>query len=215
MSNETYVDMDRPYIAKQFNGPVISAFIKAVYNFLHKDIDDTSEYLSNLSIETANTEHLLFIGKLMGMQLFSMFVEAGGGKYLTFQAESFVTEDELTYNDGWSQEYHEYDALAEDGVFGTGAEEGFPIALADAQYAAILDAVSRIPSASINSLYAIDTVARVITNSQEYHIEYNYDYPDTVNVNLTRKVSPALVSLLQNVYDRMFKGGTSIIVTRG
>ena len=53
-----YLEPDRPYIAKQFNGPIITAFFKAVYNFFHTFLDHHAEYFKTLSIETASTSIL-------------------------------------------------------------------------------------------------------------------------------------------------------------
>ena len=39
-----YKEPDRPYVAKQLNGPIISGFIKAVYNFFHMALDHHTEY---------------------------------------------------------------------------------------------------------------------------------------------------------------------------
>ena len=67
-----YLEPDRPYVAKQFNGPIISAFIKAVYNYFHRPLDYHAEYFRTLSIDTADVQHLRFIGRIMGLQLFGL-----------------------------------------------------------------------------------------------------------------------------------------------
>lgn len=208
-----YKDMDRPYVAKQFNGPIVSAFIKAVYNFLHKDTDANSEYLNELSIDTANTSHLQFIGKLMGIQLFDVLSDAAGGKYLTYHVDIFDTS-EFSYNDGWSEDYIEGEFEGQ-GVFGTGAEQGYPIPLSNAQYAQILNALARIPSASVCSLYAIDTVVHVLTQSTDYSISYSTEYPDLIQVSLGKRTSLIFINILQGVFDRLFLGGTTVKVIRG
>ena len=62
--------MDRAYFAKQFNGPIISAFFKCIYNFFHKEnrVDEHTEYFKGLSIATAGENQLDTIGRLMGLQ---------------------------------------------------------------------------------------------------------------------------------------------------
>ena len=101
-----YLEPDRPYVAKQFNGPIITAFFKAVYNFFHTYMDHHVNYFKGLSIETADTQHLKFIGNLMGLQLFQLFADPSGNKYLVYTDESFDTSV-YDYNNGWSTDYRE------------------------------------------------------------------------------------------------------------
>ena len=153
-----YKELDRDYIAKQFNGPIIKGFIKAVYNYLHTAIDHHAEYFKHLSIETADTPHLRFIGNIMGLQLFELFTDASGGMYLIFTDEAFDVE-EYTFDNGWAEMYRAYQSG--DGVFATGEEPEFPVVLTTAQYRKILEAISTISSASIDSIYAIDVLLNV------------------------------------------------------
>ena len=52
------------FLWKQLNGPQITAFTKSVYNWAVDEFDRTLEYLNNLSISTANSKHLSFLGML-------------------------------------------------------------------------------------------------------------------------------------------------------
>lgn len=207
-----YRDLDRPYVAQQLNGPIITAFIKAVYNFFHKDVDDKTDYFNSLSIETADTEHLLLIGKLMGLQLFTIFADAGNNKYLTFATDAYSTED-LEYNNGWAEEYLEGSDDVK-GVFGSGAEQIYPIKLSDAQYAKLLSALADTPSASVDSLFVVDTLLNTVVEDGMYNIERSEDYPDMLNVTLGSSVPLQLVNVLQNAFDTLLKGGTTVVVTR-
>lgn len=200
-----YLEPDRPYLAKQFNGPIISAFFKAVYNFFHTYMDNHVDYFKSLSIETADTAHLRFIGNLMGLQLFQLFTDPSGNKYLVYTDDAFDTS-EYEYDNGWNSDYHLYQGG--DGVFGTGDEEGFPVVLTNSQYRRILEAISKITSASIDSITAIDALVQAFTQSTDYNISYNNAYSDVINVVLGPTVSHAYPTILQSMFDRLFDGAT-------
>lgn len=206
-----YLEPDRPYIAKQFNGPIISAFFKAVYNFFHTYMDTHVSYFKSLSIETADTQHLRFIGNIMGLQLFQLFSDPSGGMYLVFTDAAFGT-DEYDYNNGWADVYRQYQNG--DGVFGTGNEQEYPVVLTTYQYRAILEAVSQVASAAIDSMFMIDLLAHVYLESTDYNISYNAGYKDVVNVVLGPSVQQLRVAVLQHMYDRLLQGGTvTVLVT--
>jgi hypothetical protein len=206
-----YLEPDRPYIAKQFNGPIITAFFKAVYNFFHTFLDHHMNYFKTLSIETADTAHLRFIGNIMGLQLFQLFSDPSGGMYLVFTDAAFGT-DEYDYNNGWAELYRQYQDG--DGVFGTGNEQEYPVVLTTNQYRAILEAVSQVASASVDSIFMIDLLAHVYLESTDYNISYNAGYTDVVNVVLGESVPQLRVAILQHMYDRLLQGGTvTVLVT--
>lgn len=206
-----YLEPDRPYIAKQFNGPIISAFFKAVYNFFHTFMDHHVEYFKHLSIATADTAHLRFIGNIMGLQLFQLFTDPSGGMYLVFTDDAF-NSDEYSYNNGWADIYRQYQNG--DGVFGTGNEQDYPVTLSTHQYRAILEAVSQVASAAIDSIYMIDLLAHVYLETDAYNISYNEGYIDVVNVVLGPTVPQLRVAVLQHMYDRLLQGGTvTVLVT--
>lgn len=206
-----YLEPDRPYIAKQFNGPIISAFFKAVYNFFHSFMDNHVSYFKRLSIETADTQHLRFIGNIMGLQLFQLFTDPSGGMYLVFTKDAF-SASEYDYDNGWAEIYRQYQAG--DGVFGTGNEQEYPVVLSTHQYRAILEAVSQVASAAIDSIYMIDLLAHVYLESTDYTISYNAGYKDVVNVVLGPSVMQLRVAVLQHMYDRLLQGGSvTVLVT--
>ena len=200
-----YLEPDRPYIAKQFNGPIISAFFKAVYNFFHTYIDHHVEYFKKLSIETADTPHLRFIGNLMGLQLFELFTDPSGGMYLVFTDEAFDT-DQYRYDNGWAEVYRAYQAG--DGVFGTGEETDFPVVLTTEQYRRILEALSTIRSVSVDSIFAVDVLVSTFLESDDYNISYNNGYIDVLNVVLGPSIHVSDTNILQSMFDRLFKGAT-------
>lgn len=200
-----YKEPDRDYVAKQFNGPIIKAFIKAVYNFFHMSLDHHAEYFSTLSIDTADTPHLRFIGNIMGLQLFELFTDASGGMYLIFTDEAFNV-DEYTFDNGWAEIYRAYQAG--DGVFGTGEETEFPVVLTTEQYRKILEAISTIASFSVDSIYAIDTLLNVFLESTDYNISYNNGYVDVINVVLGLTIPVRNTLILQSMFDRLFKGAS-------
>lgn len=204
-----YKEPDRSYVARQFNGPIISAFIKAVYNFLHMFIDHNTEYFRTLSIETADTPHLRFIGRLMGLQLFELFTDPSGGMYLIFTDNDYDVS-EYTFDNGWAEVYRAYQEG--DGVFGTGNEIDFPVVLTTEQYRKLIEAVSNITSASIDSLYAVDTLLNVFLDSTDYNISYNNGYIDVINVVLGPSIPVRNVQIVQSMFDRFFKGGVNTML---
>lgn len=207
-----YLEPDRPYVAKQFNGPIVSGFFKAVYNFFHTFMDHHAEYFKHLSIATADTAHLRFIGNIMGLQLFQLFTDPSGGMYLVFTEGAYDTEVEYEYNNGWSELYRQYQHG--DGVFGTGNEQEYPVTLTTSQYRAILEAVSQVASAAVDSMFMIDLLAHVYLDSNDYNISYNAGYTDVVNVVLGDSLTQSRVVVLQHMYDRLLQGGTvTVLVT--
>lgn len=208
---EEYKEPDRAYVAKQFNGGIITAFIKAVYNFLHKNIDHHADYFKNLSIETADTAHLKFIGNLMGLQLFQLFLDVSGGMYLVF-TDADIDASLYEYDNGWSDVYRAYQEG--DGVFGTGGEQGYPVVLTDGQYREILRAISTISSASIDSIRTIDVLVGTLLGDTSYNISYNNGYKDVVNVVLGPDVPARYTTILQSMFDRLFDGASvTVLVT--
>lgn len=204
-----YKEPDRAYVARQFNGPIISGFIKAVYNFFHMPLGHHAEYFKNLSIETADVQHLRFIGNIMGVQLFQLFSDPSGGMYLIF-TESDFDVSEYEYNNGWADAYRAYQQG--DGVFGTGNEQDYPVTLSTSQYRAILKAVSEVASGSIDSIYMIDILAYIYLESQDYTISYNNGYTDVVNVVLGESIPQLRVAILQHMYDRLLEGAQSTVL---
>ena len=207
-----YLEPDRHYIAKQLNGPIVAGFFKAVYNFFHSFMDRHTDYFKSLSIETANTAHLRFIGNIMGLQLFQLFTDPSGGMYLVFTEGAYSAEVEYDYNNGWAEVYRQYQNG--DGVFGTGSEHEYPVTLTTSQYRAILEAVSQVASASIDSIFMIDLLAHVYLESTDYNISYNHGYTDVVNVVVGESLPQSRVVVLQHMYDRLLQGGTvTVLVT--
>lgn len=206
-----YKELDRPYVAKQFNGPIISAFVKAVYNYFHRSMDFHCDYFRELSIETADTAHLRFIGNLMGLQLFQLFTDASGGMYLVFTDEAFDS-DEYDYDNGWADVYRAYQAG--DGVFATGEEAGFPVVLTTEQYRKILEALSATSSASVDSLTVVDALVHTFLNSTDYNISYNAGYVDVLNIVLGSSIPARFTAILQSMFDRLFIGASvTMLVT--
>lgn len=206
-----YKEPDRAYVARQLNGPVISAFIKAVYNYLHSFMDSHCDYFKNLSIQTADTAHLKFIGNLMGLQLFQLFTDPSGGMYLVFTDDAF-NSDEYDYDNGWAEAYRAYQAG--DGVFGTGEERDFPVVLSDAQYRKILEALSQSSTTSVDSILVVDTLVNVFLESTDYNINYNSGYIDVLNVVLGPTAPQRYVTILQSMFDRLYEGaGITVLVS--
>ena len=55
------------YMWEQLNGPQITGISEAIYEFCKQSFDNVLEYFNNLSVATANTEHLTLMGLLSGL----------------------------------------------------------------------------------------------------------------------------------------------------
>lgn len=206
-----YKEPDREYVARQLNGNIVKGFIKAVYNFFHRSMDFHCNYFRELSIETADTPHLRFIGNLMGLQLFNLFTDPSGGMYLVFTDDAFDT-DEYDYDNGWADAYRAYQTG--DGVFGTGEEVGFPVVLTTTQYREILLALSNTSSSSADSLMVIDSLLYTFLNSTDYNLSYNNGYVDVLNAVLGPTIPARFTAIIQSMFDRLFIGASvQVLVT--
>jgi hypothetical protein len=103
--------MDRSYFARQLNGPIITAFFTAVYNFLYEycGFKKLLGYFRELSIATAEKNQLNFIGSLMGLQRFSVRgADTSDKNSITYTSDY---ADQAVYPEaiGFSDEYTEQD----------------------------------------------------------------------------------------------------------
>lgn len=55
------------YFWEQFNGPQITAIVKATFEWLKTSFDATLDYFNGWSVKTVNSKHLTTIGILMGI----------------------------------------------------------------------------------------------------------------------------------------------------
>lgn len=55
------------FLWKQFNGPQITAICQALWEYFHDTYDSFLEYFNKLSISTANSDHLTWLGILQGL----------------------------------------------------------------------------------------------------------------------------------------------------
>lgn len=99
--------MDRPYFAKQLNGPIIKGLFNCIYDFLHKEtgLAEHLEYFKGLSIATANEMQLRTIGQLMGVQRLNIAgIEQGTKETVTFTAD-YVQQESYNDNIGFAEDY--------------------------------------------------------------------------------------------------------------
>ncbi len=99
--------MDRPYFAKQLNGPIIKGLFNCIYDFLHKEtgLAEHLEYFKGLSIATASEMQLRTIGQLMGVQRLNIAgIEQGTKDTVTFTAD-YVQQESYNGNIGFAEEY--------------------------------------------------------------------------------------------------------------
>ena len=99
--------MDRPYFAKQLNGPIVKGLFNYIYDFLHKETGLTEhlEYFKGLSIATASEMQLRTIGQLMGVQRLNIkSIEPGTSNTIAF-TDDYVPQESYNDNIGFAEEY--------------------------------------------------------------------------------------------------------------
>ena len=55
------------YLWEQLDGPQVTAFTTAIFEYMKSIFDDKLEYFNNISIKTANNQHLTLLGLLSGL----------------------------------------------------------------------------------------------------------------------------------------------------
>lgn len=103
--------MDRPYFARQLNGPIITNILEAIYRFFYIKCGfrELFDYFNSITIKNAGKYQLNFIGSLMGLQRFSVRgVDTSDKNSLSF-TNDYEEQTVYTENIGFSDEYMKQD----------------------------------------------------------------------------------------------------------
>lgn len=197
--------MDRAYFAKQFNGPIISAFFKCIYNFFHKEnrVDEHSSYFKDLSIATAEENQLDTIGRLMGLQrlgIFSININTDGN--IVF-VSNYTEQEDYDDNIGIAEEYvnkveqTDYPAgkltLTQ---YGDNKTTVLPIA----QFRTVLKLLSE--TTDILSIKFITNVTYSILETDKF--TWQQTQPDIFVLDYDKNISPMLIAKLRLVLDSIY-----------
>lgn len=103
--------MDRPYFARQLNGPIITNILEAIYRFFYIKCGFRKllDYFSSITIENSGKYQLNFLGSIMGLQRFSVRgVDTSDKNSLSFTADY---EEQTVYAEkiGFSDVYEKQD----------------------------------------------------------------------------------------------------------
>lgn len=55
------------FLWKQFNGPQITAITQAIFNYFQNLVDENLDYFNDITLDTANSQHLSLLGILQGL----------------------------------------------------------------------------------------------------------------------------------------------------
>lgn len=210
-----YKEQDRQYLSRQLNGPVVTGFATAIYNFLHSFVDDTVEYFDNLSIGNAKSDQLTFIGKLMGIPRFYVFQDSSLSNYLTFYSNYFkITQ--TPYN-GFSDDYVQYDGTTgwnKGGIFAGDSGNNFLVQIPTELFRSLLLVVSEATTSTINSIYYIDKITNIVLNSTEYTIAYDAIYKNKINITISSNVNVQYAVILSHFFDILYNGLITIEIIK-
>lgn len=103
--------MDRPYFARQLNGPIITNILEAIYRFFYIKCGFRRllDYFNSITISNAKKYQLNFIGSLMGLQRFSVRgVDTSDKNSVSFTSDY---DEQTVYPEkiGFSDEYMKQD----------------------------------------------------------------------------------------------------------
>lgn len=205
--------MDRPYFAKQLNGPIIKGLFNCIYDFLHKEtgLAEHLEYFKGLSIATANEMQLRTIGQLMGVQRLNIAgIEQGTKDTVTFTAD-YVQQS--SYNDfiGFAEEYvdkqenMEYPAgMFAKSQYGSGITVLLPIGI----FRKLLYMLS--VSDNICNLQFLTELIYVIFNSTDFTI--TQESPDIFHIQHGESLTLTQVSYLRVILNNVYAGSLQFIL---
>lgn len=195
--------MDRNYFSKQLSGPVISVVINAIYDFLHSFTDSLCNYFKNLSIATAEQNHLDFIGHLTGFarpyypgdEILTYFIRFDEG-----YRETSDTALRL------SDTYEEWSYGTEAGIFASTTDGGYGAETTPATddiYRELLQALTTVET-DINSRRSLYTITKIFLGSDDFTFVDDEVLPDRVGFypgeSIPRLEAITLFSLLMNAY---------------
>ena len=205
--------MDRPYFAKQLNGPIVKGLFSCIYDFLHKETKLTvhTDYFKGLSIATANEMQLRTIGQLMGVQRLNIAgIEQGTKDTVTFTAD-YVQQESYNDNIGFAEEYvdkqenMEYPAgMFAKSQYGSGITVLLPIGV----FRKLLYMLS--VSDNICNLQFLTELIYVIFNSTDFTI--TQESPDVFHIQHGDSLTLTQVSYLRVILSNIYAGSLQFIL---
>lgn len=205
--------MDRPYFAKQLNGPIIKGLLNCIYEFLHKETGLTkhAEYFKTLSITTANEMQLRTIGQLMGVQRLNIAgIEQGTSNTIAF-TNDYAPQENYNDNIGFAEEYidkqenMEYPAgMFAKSQYGSDTIMLLPIGV----FRKLLYMLS--VSDNICNLQFLTELIYVIFNSTDFTI--TQESPDTFHIQHGESLPITQVSYLRVILNNIYTGSLQFVV---
>ena len=205
--------MDRPYFAKQLNGPIIKGLFNCIYDFLHKETGLTEhlEYFKGLSIATANEVQLRTIGQLMGVQRLNIkSIEQGTSNTIAF-TNDYAPQESYNDNIGFAEEYIDklenpvYPAgMFAKSQYGSGAIVLLPIDV----FRKLLQMLS--VSGNICNIQFITELIYTIFNSTDFTVIQ--ESPDTFHIQYGESLTPIQVSYLRIILDNIYAGSLQFVL---
>ena len=205
--------MDRPYFAKQLNGPIIKGLFNCIYDFLHKEtgLAEHLEYFKGLSIATANEMQLRTIGQLMGVQRLNIkSIEQGTSNTIAF-TNDYAPQESYNDNIGFAEEYIDklenpvYPAgMFAKSQYGSGAIVLLPIDV----FRKLLQMLS--VSGNICNIQFITELIYIIFNSTDFTVIQ--ESPDTFHIQYGESLTPIQVSYLRIILDNIYAGSLQFVL---
>lgn len=205
--------MDRPYFAKQLNGPIIKGLLNCIYEFLHKETGLTEhlEYFKGLSIATAGEMQLRAIGQLMGVQRLDIkSIEQSTKDTVTFTAD-YVQQESYNDNIGFAEEYIDksenpiYPAgMFAKSQYGSGVTVLLPIGI----FRKLLQMLS--VSDNICNLQFLTELIYIIFNSTDFTVIQ--ESPDTFHIQHGESLTLTQVAYLRVILNNIYAGSLQFIL---
>lgn len=205
--------MDRPYFAKQLNGPIVKGLFSCIYDFLHKEtkLTEHTDYFKGLSIATANEMQLRVIGQLMGVQRLNIAsIEQGTSNTIAF-TNDYAPQESYNDNIGFAEEYinklenMEYPAgMFAKSQYGSGATVLLPIGV----FRKLLQMLS--VSDNICNLQFLTELIYTIFNSTDFTVIQ--ESPDTFRIQCGESFTPIQVSYLRIILNNIYAGSLQFVL---
>lgn len=156
------------YFWEQFNGPQVTAIVKATFEWLKNSFDATLDYFNGWSVKTVNSKHLSTIGILMGIGRPILRRIAGTQFFFTISS----------HGENQHNNVHGFSEI--DGEIGGRFQELDPLAdkvdvLQDNYYRALLSAVQE-SEGEAGSLTLLDDIANALNNINNAPLFVSYEF---------------------------------------
>lgn len=187
--------MDRPYFARQLNGPIITGILEAIYRFFYNECGFRRllDYFNSITIKNAEKYQLNFIGSLMGLQRFSVRgVDTSDKNSISFTTDY---EEQTVYTEkiGFSDEYMKQDP--DNPVYGkfanshAGAGEVLPIP--EPEFRQLLLTISKY--GDFLGIKALITLIKTgLNGSTDFRLERSTKANDSFIVKTGRTILPVI-----------------------